>query len=166
MRSLYIFLVAALMVLSFSVAGFAQNVSTDRMYEHRTLTSSTSMPSEQRLMTYTGKVVSFNDIDHTLVVNGPQGEKTFDLSQVTTTGTLTPGGDVNVTYHTDMNGNLVASSIGSGGLQNQYGYLGPGQQYGSTGQFSEDQFRQYCSGMGYGSSTDQYGSSMGYGYQG
>ena len=137
MKSLYTFLVAALMVLSFSVAGFAQSASTGGQMSSsggQMATGTSDHMTNVHTMTYKGKVASVNDTDHTLVVSGKEGDKTFDMSKVTTTGTLTPGSKVKVTYYTDTNGHMVVSSIKGHGLHSmktsmEHGYTG----YGSTG---------------------------------
>jgi hypothetical protein len=64
-------------------------------------------------MTYTGKVVSINKPDNTLVVKSKEGEKTFDVSSVTISGTLKAGSTVHVTY-AEKEGKMVASSVSSG----------------------------------------------------
>ncbi len=135
------------MVLSFSMVGFAQTSTGGQMG---------TMSSEQHLVTYKGKIVSFNDTDHTLVVNGKQGDKTFDLSRVTLNGALTPGSKVKVSYYTDTNGNLVVSSIKGGGMHHAM------NQYGTTQQYGTVHGGQYGSNMGY--SDQQYSSSDQYGY--
>ncbi len=102
MKSLFTLLVAVVIALSFSVAGFAateKSVGTDHM---------TTMGQD---MVYSGKVVSVNDTDHTIVVKGKDGDKTFDVSKVNEK--VLPGHDVSVTYR-DENGKMVASSVNGG----------------------------------------------------
>ncbi len=151
MKSLFTFLVAALMVLSFSVAGFAQTSTGGQMGgDHQTMTG--KMSSGQHLMTYKGKVVSMNDSDHTLVVNGKEGDKTFDMSKVTTTGNLKTGSKVKVSYYTDTNGHMVVSSIKGHGIHttNQYG----SNQYGAS-QYGSSQYGSSHMGSGYDTTQDQ-----------
>ena len=62
---------------------------------------------------FTGKVISVNSADKTIVVKGKEGEKTFDVSKVTMSGTVKPGDPVYVTY-TEKEGKMVASSVSSG----------------------------------------------------
>ncbi len=102
MKSLFTLLVAVVIALSFSVAGFAateKSVGTDHM---------TTMGQD---MVYSGKVVSVNDTDHTIVVKGKDGDKTFDVSKVNEK--VLPGHDVSVTYR-DENGKMIASSVNGG----------------------------------------------------
>ncbi len=99
MKSLFTLLVAVVIALTFSVAGFAateKSVATDH---------TTTMNKE---LVYTGKVVSVNDTDHTMVIKGKGGEKTFDVSNVNEK--VVPGHDVSVTYRNE-NGKMVASSV-------------------------------------------------------
>lgn len=115
MKSLYIFLVASLMVLSFSLAGFAENAMTG---DH----SSTQNPgavNEQKMeptvnvLTLTGKVVSVNKTDHTMLVKGQEDQWLFDVPDVATLDMVKPGQTVQVTY-TKKNGRMVVSSVKSG----------------------------------------------------
>ncbi len=109
MKSLFTLLVAVLIALSFSVTGFAateRSVKTDHM---------TTMGQD---MVYSGKVVSVNDTDHTMVVKGKDGDKTFDVSNVNER--VQAGHDVSVTYH-DENGRMVASSV-NGGMKTSRNY--------------------------------------------
>ena len=61
-------------------------------------------------MTYSGTVVSINTTDHILIVKGKEGEKTFDVSNATTLGSVKPGHSVRVVC-AEKNGKMVASSV-------------------------------------------------------
>ena len=113
MRSLFTLLVAILMVVGFSSAGFAENAMTGGSSTSQTAATGKKMESMEKTMTYSGKVVSINTTDHTLIVKGKEGEKTFDVSKVTTLGTVKPGNDVQVVY-AEKNGKMVASSVSAG----------------------------------------------------
>ena len=111
MKSLFAFLVATLMVLSFSLAGFAaDNAMTGGSGRGQTGASEKKMESMEKTMTYSGKVVSLNAKDHTLIVKGKEGEKTFDVSKVTSLESVKPGSAVQVVY-AESNGKMVASTV-------------------------------------------------------
>ncbi len=124
MKSLMTLLIAGLMVLTLSGLGFAQSsaagnqtygssgtgiggnpMNTYGQDTHRMMTSG-------REVTYTGIVVSI--MDHTLIVRGDEGAKTFDLTNLVVSASVRPGDEVEVSYHTDDNGKMVASSVTSG----------------------------------------------------
>ncbi len=102
MKTLFIVFVAVVMVVSFSMAGFAntygagsQAVGTEKM---------------EKAMTFTGKVTAINEADKTIVVKGKKGEETFDVSGVTIGGAVKVGHTVHVTY-TEKEGKMVASAV-------------------------------------------------------
>jgi len=113
MKSLFMLLAATLMVVGFSLAGFAENAMTGGSSMSQTATTGKKMESMEKTMTYSGKVVSINTTDHTLIVKGKEGEKTFDVSKVTTIDTVKPGNDVQVVY-AEKDGKMVASSVTAG----------------------------------------------------
>ncbi len=108
MKSLLTLMLAVVIALSFSVAGFATVSQTKASAVSQTTVTEKKTEPTERTMTYTGRVVSVNDTDHTMVVKGRQGEKTFDVSNVNEK--VQPGHDVTVTYHNE-NGMMVASSV-------------------------------------------------------
>ncbi len=151
MKSLFTFLAATLIVLSFSVLGFAQNMTAPagpvgnqtyganggQVYasnEARTgsgqrpaLATENKMEPGENVMIYTGKVASIDRTNHTMVVKGDEGDKTFDVSGAATEW-IQPGNDVNVTYHQE-NGKMMASYVDSGAKTSSlegppYGYDG------------------------------------------
>ena len=97
MKTLFMILVTVLMVLSFSMVGFAGTVH-----------SSNSM-GDRHMMTIKGKVVSVNTTDNTMVVKGKKGDMTFDTKGVPST--VKVGDKVKVTYYTDKDGRMVVSSL-------------------------------------------------------
>jgi hypothetical protein len=105
MKSLLTVVVAVLMILSFSMVGFAQSAMTGS----QTTVTEKKMGSEHH-KTYNGKVVSFDMASHMLVVEGMITKKTFDVSNAIINGTLQPGQKVVVTYYSE-NGKMVASSV-------------------------------------------------------
>lgn len=122
MKSLFAFVVAALMVLSFSMAGLAYTQSS----ASRSQTTATDKRMEPMVKAiFMGKVVSVNSVDKTIVVKGKEGEKTFDVSNVMISGTVKPGDPVYVTY-AEKEGKMVASSVSSGNKTSMngppYGY--------------------------------------------
>ncbi len=146
MKSLSTFLVAALMVLSLTAVGFAHGTSGGYggttagygavggpMYawsEGDSMGSTDDMTTSGEEMIYSGTVVSM--MDDSLVVKGNEGEKTFDLSDVTVNGALKPGDEVQVAYHTDENGDMVVSSVTPGvktSMNNDFGF--GSSQFGS-----------------------------------
>jgi hypothetical protein len=130
MKSLFTFLVAALMVMSFSMAGFAQaqnSVSGSQQpaaekkmesAQGKNVTSGSEKApmagkkseSLEKAMTFNGKVVSVNEQDKTLVVKSKKGEKTFDVSNVTMGSEIKAGHSVHVTY-TEKDGKMIASAV-------------------------------------------------------
>jgi len=114
MKSLFTFLVATLMVLSFSLAGFAaESATTGSSGTGQTTVTEKKMEPMEKTMTYSGTVVSLNTTDHTLIVKGKEGDKTFDVSKVTTLGPIKAGNTVQVVY-AEKNGKMVASSVSVG----------------------------------------------------
>ena len=79
----------------------------------------------EKTMSYSGTVVSLSTTDHSLIVKGKDGEKTFDVSKVTMLGTVKAGNTVQVVY-TEKNGKMVASSVSVGTKTSEmewgYGY--------------------------------------------
>jgi len=61
-------------------------------------------------MQYTGRVISFNYTNDTLVVKGKEGDKTFDATDAIMAQMVQPKENVLVRYH-DSNGKMVASSV-------------------------------------------------------
>ena len=113
MKSLFTILVAVLMVLSFSLVGFAGTVR------------SSNDVGSHHMMTLNGKVVSVNNTDHTMVVKGKKGDMTFDTKGLT--NTVKAGDKVKVTYYTDENGRMVVSSLSGKNVHtasNRYGHKG------------------------------------------
>ena len=98
MRSLFTLLVATLMVLGFSLAGFAENAMTGGSAQGKATATEKKMEPMEKTMSYSGTVVSINTTDHTLIIKGKEGEKTFDVSKVTTLDTVKPGNNVQVVY--------------------------------------------------------------------
>lgn len=64
--------------------------------------------------TYGGRVVSYDETGHRLVVSGKEGDKTFDVSRATMKGTVRPDETVAVRY-TEKDGRMVASSVTAAG---------------------------------------------------
>jgi len=95
MEKLAVLLVAAFIVLSFSMVGFASDQKMDQ---------------EENVMVYKGEVISFDQTGHIIVVKGKEGEKTFDVSQATIKGKVEPEHYVAVKY-TETDGKMVASSV-------------------------------------------------------
>ena len=113
MKSLFTLLVAILMVLGFSLAGFAENAMTGGSGTSQTTATEKKMEPMEKTMAYSGTVVSINTADHTLIIKGKEGEKTFDVSKVTTLDTVKPGHTVQVVY-AEKGGKMVASSVSVG----------------------------------------------------
>jgi phage baseplate assembly protein gpV len=59
---------------------------------------------------YKGKVVSYDETGHMIVVNGRQGDKTFDVSNAKISGTVRPDENVTVRY-TERDGKMTASTV-------------------------------------------------------
>lgn len=149
MKSLFTFLVAALMVLSFSVTGFANSTNGNQTITEETQSSAvtsqrTTESTDHQMMTYTGKVVSVNTTDQTMVVKGKEGERTFDVSKMSTA--VKPGDRVEVSYYTDPSGLMVVSSVSSGA---------------KTSSMERDRYYDYgTSRSGYGASEPGTGGVM------
>ena len=112
MKSLYTFLVASLMVLSFSLAGFAENAMTGDHSSAQNLgaVNEKKMEPTENALTLTGKVVSVNKTDHTMLVKGQEDQWLFDVPDVATLDMVKAGQTVRITY-TKKNGRMVASSV-------------------------------------------------------
>ncbi len=108
MRKLSKLLAAALMIVSFSVAGTAYAQYGD--WEHHRGYYDRREEVRQP-MTYVGRVVAFDRWDRTLVIRGLDGNMRFDMSRATVTGVVRPGRVVRVTYYTARDGRMVASSV-------------------------------------------------------
>jgi len=108
MEKLLVILVAILMMLGFSMVGFASDQGT--MGSQEQSMPEKKMDHKEMGMTYRGEVASIDETAHTLVVKGKEGEKTFDVSQATMKGKVEPEHWVMVKY-TDVNGKLVASFV-------------------------------------------------------
>ncbi len=157
MKSLTTLLIAALMVVSMSAIGFAQSSAAG----NETYGSSGTgiggnemntygqdmdqMMTSGEDVTYSGTVVSM--MDHTLIVRGNQGEKTFDLSNVTVSGSLNPGDEVEVAYHTDDNGNIVVSSV-TPGVKTSMNNTDVDQMMRESGNGQWDPYGSYQGGIG------------------
>jgi hypothetical protein len=109
MKSLFTVVIAILMVLSFSLLGFAQNATAGS----QTTVTEKKVESRHHQKTYNGKVVSFDKVAHMLIDKGTIAKKTFDVSNATIHGTLQPGQKAHVTYYKE-NGKMVASSVSGG----------------------------------------------------
>jgi hypothetical protein len=108
MKSLFTFLVAALMVLSFLMVGFAYDQSSMRT-QQQTMPEK-KMDHKEKAMTFTGEIAAVDQTAHSIVVKGMEGEKTFDVSHATMKGGVEPQHYVIVKYR-GMNGKMVASSV-------------------------------------------------------
>ena len=97
MEKVLVVLMAVLMMLGFSMVGFASDQNTAGTHK-------------EAVMTYRGEVTTFDQTAHTIVVKGKEGEKTFDVSQATMKGQIEPEHYVAVKY-TETNGKMVASSV-------------------------------------------------------
>jgi hypothetical protein len=100
------------MVLGFSMTGFANGSVTEKTQSSAVTSQKTTESTDHQMMTYNGKVVSMNTADHTMVVKGKEGDRTFDVSKMSTT--VKTDDTVHVRYYTDPNGNMVVSSVSSG----------------------------------------------------
>jgi hypothetical protein len=109
MKSLFMIAVAAVMVLSFSMAGFAatQSVSTGSQ------TMATGKTAELGHKTRSGKVVSYDQTRQAMVVKGTVVKKNFDVCNATMSGVVKPRQKVHVT-HIKENDQMVASTVSSG----------------------------------------------------
>ena len=144
MKSLFTLLVAVLMVLGFSMVGSAEMTTTTSSSASSTVTGnlgtvqSSSSTTDHDMMSYSGKVVSVNPGDHTMVVSGKEGDRSFDMTGVT--NTVKPGDNVVVTYYNDENGRMIVSSLGGGvnASSDRYGYNTDdyGSQTGSGGRIT------------------------------
>jgi hypothetical protein len=112
MKSLLTLLVTALVVLTFSAAGFAQAQNTAGGSQQPPIVQKKVEPTV-KAMTFTGEVTAVNTSNKTIVVKGKEGEKTFDVSKATMGSAVKPGQTVSVTY-TEKEGKMVASSVNSG----------------------------------------------------
>ena len=113
MKSLLAIFVATLIVLAFSITGFAEGTATGGSGQGQSMAPEKKMEPMEKTMTYSGTVVSLNGTDHTLIVKGKEGDKTFDVSKVATLGTIKSGNSVQVVY-VEKNGKMVASSVSVG----------------------------------------------------
>jgi hypothetical protein len=110
MKRLLIFFVGLMMIFGFSMIGFAQTKNTP-VGNQKPVAAEKKEEGAAKMMTFTGKVVTVNTSDKTIVVKGKEGEETFDVSKVTET--VQPGQTVRVAYRTG-NGKMVASSVRTG----------------------------------------------------
>jgi len=101
-------LVAVLMVLGFSMVGFAQGEKA-AMGSDQPMASEKNMDSMDHVMNFWGKVTSVDKTADTITVKGKEGERTFDVSKVTT-GEVTPGETVHVKYTKQGEGMVLAAS--------------------------------------------------------
>ena len=98
---------AVLMMLGFSMLGFAQNredVGTPGAGY------STEEGTNNWLSSYTGEIALIDQNSHRLVVKGDEGERVFDVSRATMTGVPETHQFVTVKY-TNENEKRVASSV-------------------------------------------------------
>ena len=107
---LLVILAAVLMMLSFSMAGFAQTQNTTGTQMGTQTQVMPEKKTEQKVTSYRGEVASIDETTHMLVVKGKEGDKTFDVSQATVKGKIEPDHYVSVKY-TETNGKMVASSV-------------------------------------------------------
>ncbi len=109
MKTLSRFLAAVLMIASFSMVGSAY-AQFDRAWDHhRGYYDRRGEVRQSRV--YAGRVVAFDRRDHTLVIRGLEGERRFDMSRAQVTGVIRRGENVRVTYFTDRDGRMVASTV-------------------------------------------------------
>ena len=115
MKSLLTFVVAALMVLSFSLAGFAESAMTGGQgsAQGQTAVTEKKMEPVESGLTVTGKVVSINKKHHTMLVKGQEEQWLIKVPDAATLGTVKKGEMVQVTY-TKKNGRMIASSVSPG----------------------------------------------------
>jgi hypothetical protein len=109
MKTLFILIVAAVLALSLSTAGFAQEQKA-AVGNQQTTVSEKKMEPKEKAMRFTGEVTAVNTTDKTIVVKGKEGEKTFDVSKATMKGEVKPEHTVHVTYM-EKEGKMVASSV-------------------------------------------------------
>ena len=88
--------VAVLMVLGFSMVGFAQGEKA-AMGSDQPMAFEKNVDSMDHVMNFWGKVTSVDKTADTITVKGKEGERIFDVSKVTI-GELTPGETVHVKY--------------------------------------------------------------------
>ncbi len=108
MKSLFAFFVAALIVLSFSMAGLAETQNTGGQ---KAPVAQKKTEQTEKALTFSGKVVAVDPADKTIVVKGKEGEKTFNVSDVSET--FRSGQTVHVTYRVES-GKMVVLSVRSG----------------------------------------------------
>jgi hypothetical protein len=109
MRTFLSLLVAAFVIVAFSTAGFAQMQNATA---GKTEAVGKKMESPEKAMSYTGKVLSINEVDHMLVVKGKEGDRTFDISGVSV-DTIKTGQNISVKY-TEKSGKMIATSVSVG----------------------------------------------------
>jgi hypothetical protein len=108
MKRVLVMFVAVLMVLGFSVVGFAQGEKAT-MGSDQPMASGNNMGSMDHVMNFWGKVTAVDKTANTITVKGKEGEKTFDVSKVTT-GEILSGEMVRVKYSKQGEGMILAAS--------------------------------------------------------
>jgi hypothetical protein len=104
MEKLLVILAAMLMVLSFSMVGFAKEATVGACNQAE------QNMGQPTLGSYTGEVISIDRNAHMIVVKGDYGNRTFDLSKLAMRDI--PGlRDIVTVEYTNTNGDRVASSV-------------------------------------------------------
>jgi hypothetical protein len=101
MARVSVILLALFVALSFVAVGFAADTGT---------TMGTQDNAGHHEMTYTGQVVSVDPTGSSIVVNGKEGERTFDVSKAATAGKIQAQQNVSVQY-TETDGRMIASVV-------------------------------------------------------
>ena len=117
MKSVLESLIGVLVVLCFSMLGFA-HVSGASTNENRVQSSAaserqmTTGQTDHQKMTYTGKVEFIDSPYRIMMVKGKEGDRAFDTTKINTP--VKPGEQVSVTYHVGRSGEMVVSSLNTG----------------------------------------------------
>ncbi len=114
MEKVLALLAAVLMTFAFSTIGFAQGYDTMGTPQGEPWPEKSHHATNEPLMKYSGQVLSYDASRNRLLVNGVDGEKSFDVSQAAINGSraLEPNHHVTVTYR-DTNNGRIASSVAS-----------------------------------------------------
>ncbi len=104
MEKLFVILAAMLMVVGFSMAGFAKEATVGACNQ---IERNMGQPT---LGSYTGEVISIDRNAHTVVVKGDYGNRTFDLSKLAMRD-IPALRDIATVEYAKTNGERVASSV-------------------------------------------------------
>ncbi len=108
MRRLLVILATALMVFSFSMVGFAYSPdATATAYQTGKMGQQLTCGPGER---YSGEIAWVQPDAQSMMVNGRDGSKIFDLSKATLTGLPEANEFVSVNY-TVVNGDRIVSSV-------------------------------------------------------